>query len=143
MKTNIVVLVHPGSLIAAKEEVGFCDFDGIRMEVLSVPPENRFLVTGGLIPEEEYQITRELAALAKEVNPPICAEPDDKSLARAAKKIWKGICTSKGQNHILITGAWGDPDNGCATHVHNTLIKLGADSTLSDLCPVFFENEEE
>lgn len=138
-----VILVHPGSLIAAKSESGFQDFDGMREELLSCPPENRFLITGGLIPEDEYRITRELADLAKAANPPIEAGPEGRALARAAKQIWKALPADRKRGQILVTGAWADPEDGCATAVHNTLLDLGAHSTLSELSPIFGEEDEE
>lgn len=133
----IVILVHPGSLIAAKSEVGFNNFEDILEKVLSAKPENRFLVTGGMIPENEYPITKKMGDLAKEVNPPIDAEPFQDTLVAAAKTIWKKLKPQQRKEPILITGAWADPDHGCATCIHETLLKLGAKSSLSEFSPIW------
>ena len=68
---------------------------------------------------------------------------EGRALARAAKQIWKALPADRKRGQILVTGAWADPEDGCATAVHNTLLDLGAHSTLSELSPIFGEEDEE
>lgn len=141
MSEKIVILVHPGSLIAAKDLAGFRDFDGIKDEILAVPPENRFLVTGGLIPAEDYAVTRSLADLASQVNAAIEGEPSEEGLASAAREIWKAL-GDRQQNTICVTGAWADKVDGCVTCIYDTLVECGANVEVSELSPSLDTEDE-
>lgn len=127
---RIAVLVHPGSLIAAAAEGFAVDWNAIAAELDQFDIVH--CVDGGLIPP-----TGKARHLRYRATHFWNAAPEGEPLNSVGFRIG---ALHPGQQ-IIVFGAWGDPESGCAAAVFDSLAAAGCLPVLHSSVPVYDEQE--
>lgn len=138
----LLVLVHPGSLCGSYQTAhdwhkDWGHYAETRREQLCA--EFRLLdaykaVVLGSELDDEIPRFREVQEAVSRANRKYEAEADEAELLLAARRIWRDF--SDRANSIIITGAWADPQDGCAWTMYQELRRLSKNRLAVRLSPL-------